>query len=231
MKKIIVRAGLLSLLLAPIFVWAVVTPNDPLFPQQWALTKIQAPLAWETTTGSSTVTIAILDSGINPVADLKDKIILNWNAYDNGSTTDVLGHGTMVASAVMASSNNGIGIASPCWGCRLHNVRISDVAAGGYGATISSGLTWAADHGARVANVSYGLNYSDTVTDGAKYFMNKGGIVIMPAGNEGLLSLYASEKQFILIVGATTNTDQLASFSNSGADIDLVAPGGRSSIG
>ncbi|MFA6416321.1 MAG: Ig-like domain-containing protein [Candidatus Paceibacterota bacterium] len=235
MNKFLIKAGLLSLLLAPIFVWAVITPNDPSFAQQWALKKIQAPLAWETTTGSSTVVIAYLDTGVTPVPDLIDKMVPGWvfpglgdYSYQGNatSTADPVGHGTAGASAAAASSNNAIGIASPCWGCKIMPIRITDLSGNGYGNAIAGALHWSADRGAKIANVSFRMDHSATVADASQYFMSKGGVVIMAVGNASL-SYKSTDNPNILNVGATGSGDTIAPFSNTGAHVDLVAPGGN----
>ena len=84
-------------------------PNDSYYSSAWHLPKIQAPQAWDITTGSSSVIIAILDTGVDSThQDLATKIVPGWNFYDNNSdTSDVVGHGTLVAGAAAAMSNNG----------------------------------------------------------------------------------------------------------------------------
>jgi subtilisin family serine protease len=201
-------------------------PNDPQYPSQWHLPKIAAPTAWDSTTGGSSVIIAILDTGVNGNhADLAPKMVPGWNAYDNSSNTaDVYGHGTAVAGTAAACANNGIGVASVAWDCRIMPIRISDTSGYGYYSTAASGLTWAADHGARVANISYEFSGASTVSEGAKYFQSKGGVVTISAGNAGT-ALTLPDNPYVLTVGATDGSDNLASWSNTGPVIDIVAPG------
>jgi thermitase len=212
--------------LDPIVAPDSMTPNDPSYPSEWHLPKISGPNAWSSTTGSSSVIIAILDTGCDPThPDLSTKYVPGWNTYDNNSDThDVYGHGTAVAGSAAASSNNSTGVASIAWGCKLMPVRISDTGGYGYGSTIAAGLTWAADHGARVANISYRMDFSSTVTSAAQYFMNHGGVVTMSAGNNG--TVYTTgDNPYILVVSATDSQDNLASWSNRGSNLDLAAPG------
>ncbi|HNQ90800.1 MAG TPA: S8 family serine peptidase [Verrucomicrobiota bacterium] len=201
-------------------------PNDPSYPNQWHLPKIAASSAWDLTCGSSGTIIAILDTGVDGThPDLAGKIVPGWNTYDNNAdTSDVYGHGTAVAGSATAAGNNGIGVASVAWGCRLMPMRISDLNGYGYSSTISAALTWAADHGARVANISYRLDFSATVTTAAQYFMSKGGVVTMSAGNEATL-VTAADNPSIIVVSATDSADRLASWSNYGNNIDVAAPG------
>ncbi|MGC4047162.1 MAG: S8 family serine peptidase [Armatimonas sp.] len=201
-------------------------PNDTLFSNQWALGKIAGPTAWSTSTGSNTITIAILDSGVDSThPDLANKIVPGWNFYDNNSnTSDVFGHGTAVAGTATAASNNSTGVASVAWQCRLMPIRISDTSGNASTTTIASGLTWAADHGARVANISYACSSSSTVATAAKYFQDKGGVVVVSAGNSGTTSV-ALDNPYVLNVSATDANDALYSWSNRGTDVDLAAPG------
>ena len=206
---------------------ADITPNDPWFGSwEWYLTKIGAPAAWSTTTGRKDIVIAILDTGIDAThPDLQAKLVPGWNIYNNNSdTSDVYGHGTVVAGTAAASSNNGQGVASVAWDCPIMPIRISALDGTATYSAMASGLTWAADHGARVANLSYKASGSATVTSAASYFQNKGGVVVSAAGNQGTFDSTADNPN-ILTVSATDANDVLAVWSNTGNNIDLAAPG------
>jgi subtilisin family serine protease len=207
---------------------AEMTPNDPWYAggNEWHLARIAAPGAWEVTTGSPNVVIAVLDTGIDAAhEDLTGKLVPGWNTY-NGSAdnTDVHGHGTSVAGAAAASSNNAMGVAAVAWGCKIMAVRVSDNYGNATYSTIASGLTWAADHGARVANISYMVTNSSTVTSAAEYFQSRGGVVVVAAGNSSLFDS-APDNPSVLTVSATDAADNFAGFSNYGNNIDLAAPG------
>jgi hypothetical protein len=212
----------LDRILAP----AGVAPNDPWYPNEWSLTKVSAPDAWVVTTGTSNITIAILDTGVETThPDLAAKIVPGWNFYDNNSnTSDVVGHGTMVAGTAAASSNNGQGVASVAWGCSIMPIRISDLNGYATYSAAANGLTWAADHGARVANISYIMTDSSTVTSAASYFQSKGGVVAISAGNNTTFDSSA-DNQSVLTVTAMSSSDVLYSWSNTGNNVDLAAPG------
>ena len=85
-------------------------------------------------------------------------------------------------------------------------------------------MIWAADHGARVANISYNVSGSRTVSTAAKYFQGKAGVVASAAGNQGI-ACSSGDDPYILTVGATDSSDNLFYWSNMGNNLDLVAPG------
>ncbi len=206
---------------APAFV-----PNDPDYPRQWHLPRIGAPDAWDITPGTSDVTIAVLDSGVDDsLPELASHVMSGWNTFDgNADTSDVTGHGTSVAGTVAATGNNGALVASVAWGCTVMPVRVSNLTGMASDTTIAAGLVWAADHGARVANVSYEILQSATLVNAAQYFNTMGGLVIFASGNSGLFN-EAADNPWIVKVGATDRDDNVPAWSNTGNDIDLCAPG------
>jgi thermitase len=207
---------------------AEVIPNDLWYAGgEWHLPKISAPTAWSMTTGSSNIVIAILDTGVDGNhEDLAGNMVAGWNIYNNNSdTADVNGHGTNVAGAAAALSNNSLGVASVCWNCKIMPVRISDSTGYATYSNIASGLNWAADHGARVANISYIVSDSSTVTSGAQYFQGKGGVVAVSAGNYSTFDS-AGDNPYVLTVSATDINDVHSDFSNYGNNVDLAAPEG-----
>jgi subtilisin family serine protease len=152
-------------------------------------------------------------------------MVPGWNVYGNNSdTSEVSGHGTMVAGQAAASSDNGVGIASVCWGCEIMPIRVSDDYGYASLSDIASGLNWAADHGAKVANISYKASDSSTVSRSASYFQQKGGVVTVAAGNDGTFDNNADDP-YMLTVGATDQTDTVFSWSSYGNNQDLTAPG------
>lgn len=204
------------------------TPNDPGYTawQSPYLSQISAPTAWSNTTGSASVVIAIIDTGVDGThPDLASKMVAGWNIYGkNSDTSDVYGHGTEVAGTAAAETNNGLGVAGVCWQCPIMPVRISDAKGNATYSNMASGISWAASHGARVANLSYEASTSSTVTQAAQTFMNAGGVVTIAAGNEGIF-ISAPDNPSALTVGGIDTANVLYSWSNYGNIIDLVAPG------
>src|SRR5262249_42185436 len=143
---------------------------------------------------------------------------------NNSDTHDVTGHGTPVAGAAAACTNNNIGVASLAWGCKIMPLRISDTTGYATYAATANALTWAADHGARVANISYQMTQSLSIQNAAQYFNSKGGVVTVAAGNYSTVHT-SPDASSILTVSATDSSDNLCAFSDSGSDVDLCAPG------
>ncbi|TME21001.1 MAG: hypothetical protein E6I67_08845, partial [Chloroflexi bacterium] len=169
-------------------------PNDPSFPANyavgggaWGWTMTHTTQAWDITQGDSSVVIAILDTGVktNGLADFNGQIASTWNVMNNSSdaTSNAGNHGTYVAGIVGLAINNGVGGAGICPGCKLMVVQVG-TDAGAYFSDIATGLTWAADHGARVANMSWaGSADSSTMQSATTYAHNKGLVVTAAAGN------------------------------------------------
>ena len=203
------------------------TTNDPLASSsEWQLAKINATTAWNTSTGAG-ITVAVLDSGVQPNhPDLQANLVPGWNIWNNNSnTSDVNGHGTAVAGTIAAVGNNGIGVVGVAYRAKIMPIRMTDATCYTTLSIVASALTWAADHGADVANISYSNLYkSSTVIAAATYLRNKGGETVVSADNDGINENTANTTSMIT-VSATTQTNTLATFSSYGAMVDLAAPG------
>ncbi|MEX2555032.1 MAG: S8 family peptidase [Actinomycetota bacterium] len=217
--------------------WAA---SDPHRSKQWGLTMIRADEAWAASKGSG-VTIAVVDTGIDlDHPDLKNKIVGTVSCIGGTCTTggnDDNGHGTHVAGIAAAVTGNGIGIAGVAPSAKLMPVKVLEEDGSGDCDDIAIGIRHAADHGARVINLSLGPELPGLLAvllqggcingleAAATYAWNKGIFVVIAAGNNGLNSAYDSTA--LEVVGATGPGDRPASYSNSGADV--YAPGGDAS--
>ena len=202
-------------------------PNDPQYASQWHLPKIGAPLAWDLTQGAPGAVIAILDSGIDVThLEFAGKLVPGYNTYSNNTdTTDLYGHGTEVAGAAAASTNNGQGVAGVAGAAPIMPVRVTNGTGAATSASIANGITWAADHGARVVNLSFNsVAGNTTIRTAAQYAYDHGTLVVAASGNCGC-SDPTPENPYILSVSATDETDAVAYFSSTGPFVDLSAPG------
>ena len=202
-------------------------PDDSGYSQQWHLGKISAPRAWDLTQGAADIVIAIVDTGVDAThPDLAAKIVRGYNFYDgNTNTSDVHGHGTKVAGAAAAIGDNHLGVAGVAWESRIMPLRVSDANGNAMTSAMASAVTWAADHGARVVNISFaGVAASATVTSAARYANSKGTVVIAGAGNCGCVESI-NDNPYVVSVSATDSYDRLASFSSRGSYVDVAAPG------
>jgi subtilisin family serine protease len=218
------------------------TPNDPRLGDQWNMRQIQAPEAWDVGTGGGDVTVAVLDSGIDPShPDLTGRVVPGRNVRErNADTRDDIGHGTHVAGVIGALGNNGVGVAGLSWGVRLMPIKITDRFGDASILGAAEGIRWATDNGARIINLSFGgLDDSQTVRLAVRDARSRGVILVAAAGNCGEVSSYQSEGcdslnppifpaalDEVIAVGALDATGQLAPYSETGDYIRLTAPGG-----
>lgn len=196
---------------------------------QWGWGKVQAYAAWDFTTGSSTVRIAVVDTGIDnshedlpAVAGQRDFVNNDNNAEDDN------GHGTHVAGTIGALTNNGKGVAGANWSVSLLGVKVLSASGSGSYSAVANGIVWAADNGARAINLSLGGSLpSSTLRNAVDYAWNKGAVLACAAGNSGTKQkTYPAAYANCIAVAATAENDNKASFSNYGADwVDVAAPG------
>lgn len=210
-------------------VQASATPNDTSYPSQWHLPKISAPAAWDTTIGSTGVSIAIADSGVDPThPDLAGKLQPGYNfVLSSTDTHDFYGHGTKVAGSAAAMSNNTTGVAGVAWSNPIVPLVITDSTGYATYSAMARAMTYAADKGIRIINLSFaGSSSSSTLQNAVDYAWNKGTIVFASAGNYGTSTLqYPAACNHVVAVAATTSTDAFASFSSYGTWITVSAPG------
>jgi len=232
-------------------------PNDPYFnPYQWNLYNygttsngyasnygIQAVAAWDITKGAG-VKVAVIDTGVayenyggyTKAPDFANTLFDTANAYDfvNNDThaNDDNGHGTHVAGTIAQSTNNGIGAAGIAYQATILPIKVLDSSGSGTYDAIANGIIWAADHGARVINMSLGGSQGSTTLQNAiKYAYNKGVVIVCASGNDGRSTVsYPAAYTQCIAVGATRFDGKRTSYSNYGSALDIVAPGGDTSV-
>jgi subtilisin family serine protease len=147
-------------------------------------------------------------------------------ANDN-DPTDENGHGTAVAGTIAPASNNSLGVAGVSWTNPILPVRVLDANGSGSYSAICNGIIYAADHGAKVINMSFGGNaWSQTLQDAVNYAWGKQCVIVAAAGNSGNdYPFYPAACNNAVAVSATDSSDAHPSWSNYGAYVDVSAPG------
>ena len=209
-------------------------PNDQLYRQfQWNMRKIQAERAWDIATGSSDVTVAVLDTGIDAShPDLAGKLVAGYDFLnDDPDPADDSGHGTHNAGIIGAASNNGVGVAGVAWGTKIMPLKVLNSSGVGPDSVIARGIVYATDHGARVINMSLGSSTSSRVLARAvQYAYDRGALLVAAAGNTARLDnapVYPAAYEQVLAVGATDEEDKVADFSQHHPYVGVCAPGVR----
>ena len=214
-------------------------PNDPLFHDQWSMVNGNVQGAWDMGATGLGVTIAIVDSGValkHP--DLKDNLVSGYNAITGsealGANQDNNGHGTHVAG-IAAAERNGVGIVGVAYQAKIMPVKVIDSTGDGYDDAIADGIVWAADHGAKIINLSLGsengAHSSDILRQVVAYAYTKGCLLVAAAGNYDPKSQgnpgvsYPASDPHVLAITATDKTDNVANYSVTGPEIALAAPG------
>lgn len=226
------------------------TPNDPGVSSQYALTNIQAYNAWNIHKGDTNTVVGITDTGTELThSDLKDNIKKNYNDPINGIDDDGDGyidnfqgwdvgmndndptyqgnpHGVHVSGIAAATTDNSIGMAGVGFKCRFLPVKIADAS----GTLVASyeGIKYAAEHGCKVINCSWGGlsagQYGQDIVNYATF--NYDALVVAAAGNNGQdQEFYPAAYDNVMAVASTDNTDVKSSFSNYGYFVDICAPG------
>ncbi|MBL0385939.1 S8 family serine peptidase [Tumebacillus sp. ITR2] len=205
------------------------TPNDPSYSLQWSLPKMHVPEAWDKTQGDSSMVIAVVDTGVLSYhPDLSGSLLPGYNAITNdGNYNDDNGHGTHVAGIAAGMMGNGVGISGVAGHAKILPVKAMSASGSGSDLDIAEGITWAADHGAKVINLSLGsASFSQTMQDAINYAYSKGCLIVAAAGNDNSSALhYPGADEHVLCVMATTETNTKATFSNYGSYVDIAAPG------
>lgn len=233
---------------------------DPHYNQQWALENtgqnggtVDADMdvneAWTITTGRKEIKIAVIDEGTDlNHPDLVNNLLPGFDASGTGTNGGPIGgtapHGTATAGIIGAEGNNFIGIAGVAYNCSLIPISIDLTGFGFSDIEAADAINWAWDDGqADVLSNSWGgippSSFIDAAINNA-ITLGRGGVlgsvVLFSSGNDlnppttGEPVSYPATNPNVIAVGATTNTDVKTGYSNYGAELDVVAPGGNSDI-
>jgi subtilisin family serine protease len=234
---------------------ATLLPNDPRFNELYGLNNtgqlggaagadIGAAAAWDTTTGSSSVIVAVIDTGVDYThEDLTSNILRDGSGtvvgydYANNSPDpmDDHSHGTHVAGTIGARGNNGIGVVGVNWNVKIMPLKFLDATGSGSDSDAALAIDFAVAHGANVINASWGgSDAGQTLLEAIQRARDAGVIFCAAAGNDGANNdttpfypaSFNQQSSNVVAVAATNRQDALASFSNYGAStVDIAAPG------
>lgn len=204
-------------------------PSDPLWSQAWSLRALKLPDAWPASRGAAGTVVAVVDTGVDPAHDDLDGALVP--GYDtlgtDVGTADQNGHGTAVAGVIAARSDNRLGVTSVCGACSLMPVKVIGADGVGDSAHIAAGIVWAADHGARVINLSIVLDSpQQSVEEAVRYAHERGVVLVAAAGNGGgTTPTYPAAYPDVIGVAASQEDGSLYPWSQHGPWVDVAAPG------
>jgi len=209
------------------------TVSDPGFPDQWGLDAADVPEAWEKVTGTSEVTVAVVDTGVDYThPDLAGRVDtehdFDYVNFDDDAMDDQ-GHGTHVAGIIAAKADEQgvVGVAGKT-NVRILPLKVLDQQGVGDMFDVAMAIMDAADLGASVINLSLGgEGTSQYLTDAVSYAMEKGALVVAAAGNDAKNAdtYIPASIPGVVTVSAVNDSLTLTDFSNYGSSVDLAAPG------
>lgn len=221
-----------------------VTPNDTHYGRQWHLhntgqtsgrpgADVRAESAWDVTTGSAAVVIAVLDTGIDTDhPEFLGRIDPDGYDFVNEDADPEADHphGSEVTGCLCANADNGFGVAGMDWRCRVLPIKVLDRQNRGTVMDLAQGLNYAATQPDVLAVSMSLINYppGPTLSAALQTARNAGKILLACAGNGGIGNADVSwpgASPLTISVGATDHSDARAAFSGTGAALDFVAPG------
>lgn len=232
-------------------------PDDQQYPKQWNMRLAHIDQAWSLIRGNPAITVAVIDSGVDPNhPDLLDALLPLEDVYRESKGRDLFthtvtgdpidydgrdgnGHGTHVAGILAATMNNRVGVAGVAGGgVKILPIKATNYAGATDAATLTLAFQRAIDKGARVINISIAgpaTKSTRALTEVIELAVEKNITIVAAAGNESLresgliapLGVPAAYPE-VIAVGAGTAFDKVANYSNAGPELDLIAPGGGS---
>lgn len=205
-------------------------PNDPLYPKQWNLHQIGVEAAYRYTPRGHGVIVAVLDTGVSRVEDLKQTNVLQGFSTVPGEpdTADHQGHGTHVAGTIAQATHNGIGVAGIAPRASILPVKVLSRRGMGQSSWIAAGIDHAVDEGAGVINLSLGSpSRSQVIEIAINKARERGVLVVAATGNSGQHGVhYPGALASTIGVAAVGPDARRAPYSSFGPGVDLAAPGG-----
>lgn len=210
------------------------TPDDPLYDDQYAPPQVELPTAWDVTLGNTSVLVAVVDTGIEDGhEDLAGAVAAGRDfAEDDDTAQDDCGHGTAVAGTLAARTGNDVGIAGGARVSLLDAKALDpddDGLCVGALSDVAEAIRWSADEGARVISMSIGSPHdSSALRDAVEYAADQGVVLVGSAGNDGPCTDcvgYPAAYDEVVAVACTDDREEVCDFSSSGREVELAAPG------
>jgi subtilisin len=209
------------------------TSTPPAESVPWGVLTVNADDAWTTNTGAD-IKVAVIDTGVDlDHPDLQANVRPGVDYVQNdGNPDDDNGHGSHVAGTIAAVKGNGIFFVGVAPDAEIYPVKVLDRRGSGWLSDVAAGIDWAAANGMNIGNMSLGASSSATTLQDACDAAEAAGVLLVAAaGNSGDGKTSTTETSYpaaydsVVAVGATTSTDGLASFSNTGPYLEISAPG------
>jgi subtilisin family serine protease len=194
----------------------------------WAITAFDLPKTWEKSKGKDVV-IAVLDTGCDlNHPDLVDNLLEGFNVIKpNLPPSDENGHGSHV-TGILVGNDNDIGMIGVCPEAKVRPVKVLDKNGNGNMEDVAKGIRWAADNGCHLITMSLGCPFKvQEVRKAIQYASQKGSICFCAAGNSGITKeiFYPANYPETISIGAIDQNFKRANFSNTGENLDFMAPG------
>jgi len=198
----------------------------------WGVDRIDAEVVWTNYYTGQGVSVAIIDSGIDndhPDLNVKDGVnfvsIPSWRTPDPNKWDDDNGHGTH-AAGIVAALDNDIGVVGVAPGVDLYALKVLGRTGSGNYSDVIAAIEWCMGNSIQVTNNSYGSSGDPGETVKAAFDKSAAdGILHVAAAGNGGSVIYPAAYPSVIAVSATDSSDNLASFSSIGEQVELAAPG------